>query len=92
MHAGVVSVWDVAAGAQLLEYEAHAKRIWSVDFCAADPSLLASGSDDCAVKVWSTKSPSSVAQVGGRRARVLLGGCWLGEGRGWVSRLAAMVL
>lgn len=30
----------------------------------ADPALLASGSDDCTVKLWSTKSPSSVAQVG----------------------------
>lgn len=30
----------------------------------ADPALLASGSDDCTVKLWSTKSPSSVSQVG----------------------------
>jgi E3 ubiquitin-protein ligase RFWD2 len=59
----VVSVWDVSTSGLLHEYEAHSKRIWSVDFCEADPSLLVSGSDDCAVKVWSTKSPSSVAQV-----------------------------
>ncbi len=115
--AGVVAVWDVTSGALLHEYEAHSKRIWSVDFCEvggaggrgwcqhcwasgvyqagsiecqlpslavqavcsafvplkrpaplwhclqADPALLASGSDDCTVKLWSTKSPSSVAQV-----------------------------
>ncbi|KAL4424991.1 hypothetical protein ABPG77_002876 [Micractinium sp. CCAP 211/92] len=60
---GVVCVWDVASASLLHEYEAHSKRIWSVDFCAADPTLLASGSDDCSVKFWSTKSPSSVAQV-----------------------------
>lgn len=60
---GVVGVWDVTSGALLHEYEAHSKRIWSVDFCEADPALLASGSDDCTVKLWSTKSPSSVAQV-----------------------------
>ncbi|KAL4457892.1 hypothetical protein ABPG75_012757 [Micractinium tetrahymenae] len=60
---GVVCVWDVASASLLHEYEAHSKRIWSVDFCAADPTLLASGSDDCSVKFWSTKSASSVAQV-----------------------------
>ena len=31
--AGVVAVWDVTSGALLHEYEAHSKRIWSVDFC-----------------------------------------------------------
>lgn len=61
-------MWDVASASLLHEYEAHSKRIWSVDFCAADPTLLASGSDDCSVKFWSTKSPSSVAQVGGTGA------------------------
>ncbi|PSC71525.1 E3 ubiquitin-ligase COP1-like isoform X3 [Micractinium conductrix] len=60
---GVISVWDVSTGGLLHEYEAHSRRIWSVDFCAADPTLLASGSDDCAVKFWSTRSPGSVAQV-----------------------------
>ena len=67
--AGVVSVWDVSTGALLNEFEAHSKRIWSVDFCEADPTLLASGSDDCAVKFWSTNCASSVAQVGGLGAR-----------------------
>lgn len=56
-------MWDVSAAAPLHEYEAHSKRIWSVDFCEADPALLASGSDDCTVKLWSTRSPASVAQV-----------------------------
>ena len=58
-------MWDVSTGALLNEFEAHSKRIWSVDFCEADPTLLASGSDDCAVKFWSTNCASSVAQVGG---------------------------
>ena len=48
---GVVHVWDIATGQNVAEYEAHEKRIWSVDFCHTDPKLLMSGSDDGMVKV-----------------------------------------
>lgn len=37
----------------LMEYEEHEKRAWSVDFSRADPTKLASGSDDGTVKLWS---------------------------------------
>lgn len=60
---GVVTVWDVAASSMVQEYEAHARRIWSVDYCSADPTLLASGSDDCTVKLWSTRAQAAVAQL-----------------------------
>ncbi|KAG7669456.1 hypothetical protein KSW81_007610 [Nannochloris sp. 'desiccata'] len=60
---GVVTVWDVNTSGMVQEYEAHSKRIWSVDYCTADPTLLASGSDDCTVKVWSTRAQASVAQL-----------------------------
>lgn len=60
---GVVTVWDVNTAGMVQEYEAHSKRIWSVDYCAADPTLLASGSDDCTVKLWSTRAQASVAQL-----------------------------
>jgi WD40 repeat protein len=36
-----------------MEYEEHEKRAWSVDFSRADPTKLASGSDDGTVKLWS---------------------------------------
>lgn len=36
-----------------MKYEEHDKRAWSVDFSRADPTKLASGSDDCCVKLWS---------------------------------------
>lgn len=48
-----LQLWDAHANRVLLEYEEHEKRAWSVDFSRADPTKLASGSDDGAVKLWS---------------------------------------
>ncbi len=41
----------------------HEKRVWSVDFCSVDPTLLVSGSDDGKAKVWSTRDRNSVLDV-----------------------------
>ncbi len=48
-----MTLWDVDTGMAVNEYEAHDKRIWSVDFCTADSSLFVSGSDDGFIKVRS---------------------------------------
>lgn len=37
----------------LSEMKEHEQRAWSVDFSSADPTMLASGSDDGSVKLWS---------------------------------------
>ena len=47
---GVITLWDTQAGQLVSEYEAHEKRIWSIDFCPNDAHLLVSGSDDGTVK------------------------------------------
>ncbi|KAI3883433.1 hypothetical protein MKX03_031898 [Papaver bracteatum] len=49
---GVVQLWDVNTGQGIFQYREHEKRAWSVDFSKVDPTKLASGSDDCAVKLW----------------------------------------
>ncbi|KAL4580329.1 hypothetical protein LXL04_016519 [Taraxacum kok-saghyz] len=49
---GVVQVWDVTRSQVLTEMKEHETRVWSVDFSTADPTLLASGSDDGSVKLW----------------------------------------
>lgn len=36
-----------------MEMREHERRVWSIDFSSADPTLLASGSDDGCVKLWS---------------------------------------
>ena len=46
-----MALWDVNTSQPVTEYEAHEKRIWSVDFCHTDPMLFLSGSDDGWVKV-----------------------------------------
>ncbi|XP_051126338.1 protein SPA1-RELATED 3-like isoform X2 [Andrographis paniculata] len=49
---GVVQVWDVSRRQTFIEMKEHERRVWSVDFSVADPTLLASGSDDGSVKLW----------------------------------------
>ncbi|KAK3028416.1 hypothetical protein RJ639_039626, partial [Escallonia herrerae] len=49
---GVVQVWDVSRSQVFMEMREHERRVWSVDFSLADPTMLASGSDDGSVKLW----------------------------------------
>ncbi len=52
---GLVSLWDAYTGQRLTVFEEHEKRAWSVDVAPSQPTLLASGSDDCkvcCVDVW----------------------------------------
>ncbi|XP_022928915.1 protein SPA1-RELATED 2-like isoform X2 [Cucurbita moschata] len=49
---GVVKLWDATVGQEVSQFKEHEKRAWSVDFSQVHPTKLASGSDDCAVKLW----------------------------------------
>ncbi|KAK1268193.1 Protein SUPPRESSOR OF PHYA-105 1 [Acorus gramineus] len=50
---GIVQLWDASTGQGFTQYTEHQRRAWSVDFSKVDPTRLASGSDDCSVKLWS---------------------------------------
>ncbi|KAL9268235.1 SPA1-RELATED 2-like protein [Drosera capensis] len=50
---GTVKLWDASTSKVFSEFMEHEKRAWSVDFSRLDPTKLASGSDDCSVKLWS---------------------------------------
>lgn len=48
---------------QTMTFQEHEKRCWSVDFNQVNTKLLASGSDDTKVKLWSTDIQHSVASL-----------------------------
>lgn len=49
---GAVNLWDVQTGIRTKCFHEHEKRCWSVDFNDVDSRLIASGSDDARVKLW----------------------------------------
>lgn len=60
---GSVIVWDVSTGQKTRTLQEHEKRCWSVDFSEVDSRLIASGSDDARVKLWSLNTERSVACI-----------------------------
>ncbi|XP_055824047.1 protein SPA1-RELATED 4-like isoform X2 [Solanum dulcamara] len=60
---GVVQVWDVTRSQVFMEMREHERRVWSVDFSVADPTMLASGSDDGSVKLWNINQGESVGTI-----------------------------
>lgn len=60
---GTVTLWDANTGSKAMVFQEHEKRCWSVDYNRMDPRLLASGSDDCKVKLWSTNVAHSIASL-----------------------------
>ncbi|XP_073303015.1 protein SPA1-RELATED 4-like isoform X2 [Primulina huaijiensis] len=60
---GVVQLWDATRSQIFLEMKEHERRVWSVDFSMADPTMLASGSDDGSVKLWNINQGASVGTI-----------------------------
>lgn len=58
-----VIIWDAFYGKKLNIFQEHEKRCWSVDFNKVDVNLVASGSDDAKVKLWSTNMERSIVTI-----------------------------
>lgn len=58
---GAVCLWDAGTGQRTRIFREHEKRCWSVDFNKVDAGLMASGSDDARVKLWTLNQDRSVA-------------------------------
>ncbi|CAO3654941.1 unnamed protein product [Mucor fragilis] len=50
---GLIDIWDSSSGRKIQTFTEHKKRAWSVNYCETNPTMLASGSDDSTVKIWS---------------------------------------
>ncbi|CAN8246510.1 unnamed protein product [Cochlearia groenlandica] len=60
---GIVKLWDVTTGQTISHFIEHEKRAWSVDFSEAYPTKLASGSDDCTVKLWNINERNCLGTI-----------------------------
>ncbi|KAK5777732.1 protein SPA1-RELATED 2 isoform X1 [Gossypium arboreum] len=60
---GLVKLWDASTGQAISHYIEHEKRAWSVDFSQVYPTKLASGSDDCSVKLWSINEKNCLGTI-----------------------------
>ncbi|KAL6986369.1 hypothetical protein U1Q18_019737 [Sarracenia purpurea var. burkii] len=60
---GIVKLWDAGTGQAFSQYIEHNKRAWSVDFSQVDPTKIASGSDDCSVKLWNINERNSTCTI-----------------------------
>lgn len=60
---GTVTIWDTATGHKTKTFQEHEKRCWSVDFNEVDTRLIASGSDDARVKLYSLNVEHSIATL-----------------------------
>lgn len=36
-YSGLIQLWDAATAGEVAQFDEHARRVWSVDFSAADP-------------------------------------------------------
>ncbi|XP_057511212.1 protein SPA1-RELATED 2-like isoform X1 [Actinidia eriantha] len=60
---GIVKLWDAGTGQGFSQFAEHNKRAWSVDFSQVDPTKLASGSDDCSVKLWNINERNNLCTI-----------------------------
>lgn len=60
---GTVQLWDASTGQGFTQFTEHRKRAWSVSFSEVDPTKLASGSDDCCVKVWNINQKNCIDTI-----------------------------
>ena len=63
---GRVCVWDTSIGRRTALHHEHDQRVWSVAYNPQEPTLFASGSADCTVKLWSMGKATSIFSLSAR--------------------------
>merc|ERR1711976_413335 len=59
---GQILFWDVGEAKILGDLQGHLKSVWSLAFSNGIPALLATGGEDCTVRIWDYKSAVSSGQ------------------------------
>lgn len=62
-HDGGVILSDVHAGSHQRVWREHQDRCWAVHWNQHDPKIIASGSDDCTVKIWESNMGYSAGSI-----------------------------
>jgi WD40 repeat protein len=62
---GTVQLWDTQNSVELVSYDEHMDRVWSVDCSALDPSRILSASMDKTAKLWDAGMQRSLATIQG---------------------------
>jgi protein suppressor of PHYA-105 1 len=58
-----ITLWDVEMGEEVQRFCGHKQRIWSLAFSLKQPTVFASASDDCSLRLWSTEQPRSTLSI-----------------------------
>ena len=53
-----VTMWDTVESQMIKRFKGHTKSVNSIDGSKRSGGLLVSGSDDCKIKIWDTRSKS----------------------------------
>eukprot|EP00891_Asterochloris_glomerata_P003035 jgi/Astpho2/3035/Aster-03343 len=61
---GSMAAWDLGSARRLASMHGHRSAVWSLAFSHGAGSLLASGSADQTVRLWSSKLPETLAAEG----------------------------
>lgn len=59
-----ISLWDAETAAEIQRFQDHNQRVWSLAFSQKQPTVFASGSDDCTLRLWSTEQQRSTLTIG----------------------------
>ena len=62
-HNGAVTLSDIHVGSHLKVWKEHQDRCWAVHWNQHDPNMIASGSDDCTVKIWASNMGHSASSI-----------------------------
>jgi protein suppressor of PHYA-105 1 len=58
-----IIMWDIEAGEEVQRFSGHKQRIWSLTFSPKQPTVFATGSDDCTLRLWSTEQQRSTLSI-----------------------------